>query len=194
MKKLKMIGLAQGDLTTVKASEAAQFLIISSLPGDYNPTPGSLIAALQSAYGVNVGNLAAAPAADYRATHNCWISTPLTGGSGQTIPYQRLICFESTGSAAPAQIHGVFDAIRQFVPAPPPIPNPGPSAATSMLSTGSAGADRGQVLTALFNGCRALMTGGTGYNLTSFRIVVFQAAQQQQMVSLFDSLKTSGRP
>ncbi|HEY0114596.1 MAG TPA: hypothetical protein VGB54_02635 [Allosphingosinicella sp.] len=184
--ELKMIGLVQGDLSTITASEGAQFLVFSCLPGDYSPTPGSVVAALQNAYGINIAALAASPAADYRATHNCWISTPLAV-PGKTIPYQRLICFESTGAAAAAQIPGVFAALAQFAPQPSPTPSTGPTLVTSMLSTGSAGADDNQVLTALVNGAKGLMN--SGYMVTSLRVVVYQAALQQQLVSLFDTLK-----
>jgi aegerolysin len=185
--ELKMIGLAQGDLTAIKPAEAAQFLVISTLPGDYSPTPGSMIAGLQNAYGVNVASMVADPAADYRSTNHCWISKPFALTSA--VPYRQLICFEASGANAVAWMPGVFAAIKQYVPAPPALHNPGVTVASAMLSTGAAGADPAKVLAALFNGCWDLMTAG--YNMSSFRIGVHEAGQQQQMVSLFDQLKKS---
>jgi len=187
-KELKMIGLSQGNLTKIKPSEAARFLCMSCLPGDYAPTPGSLIAAVQSAYGVNIGSMAADPAADYRSTNHCWISKPFGNPS---VPYQQLLCFESTGANAVSYIPGVFASIKQYIPNPPVIPNTGPTVISALLSTGGAGADPSQVLTALFNGCWNLMTVGAGYNMTCFRIVVFQTSMQQQMVGVFEQVKKS---
>lgn len=189
--ELRMIGLAQGDLAAIKPPEGASFLVISCLPGDYAPTPGSLIAALQSAYGINVAALAANPAADFRSTHHCWISQNLVSGNGSTVPYQQLICFESTGADAPANISGVFDAIKSYVPNPPPLPNTGATVVSALLSTGSAGADPAQVLTALFNGCWNLMTAGSGYNMTCFRVVVYSSSWAPSLTAVFDQLKQS---
>jgi hypothetical protein len=190
--ELKMIGLSQGDLTAIKPAEAAQFLLISCLPGDYTATPGSLIAAIQAAYGLNIATMAADPAADYRSTNHCWVSKPIPNYQpSQTVPYQRLLCFESTGANAVANIPGVFASIKQFVPNPPAIPNTGATIISALLSTGGAGANPSQVLTALFNGCWSLMTAGGGYNMTCFRIDVFAASMQQQLVTAFDQLKQS---
>lgn len=86
------------------------------MPGDYTPSAGSVLAALQ-AIGVNVAALAQNKAADYRATHHCWISQPIANQA-----FARLVVFESTGAAAPAAIPGVFDGIRQFQPTVPAVP------------------------------------------------------------------------
>ncbi|MEC7798009.1 MAG: hypothetical protein VX755_11910, partial [Pseudomonadota bacterium] len=188
--RLKMIGLCQGDLTTIKPAEAAQFLIISCLPGDYTPSAGSLIGAIQTAWGINVGQMAANPAADYRSDLHCWISQPFSSlQPSKTVPYTQLICLESTGANAVAWIPGVFSAIQRYVPSPPPIPETGATIASALLSTGGAGADPVQVLTALFNGCQTLMTAGPGYNLTCLRIDVFNPALQGPLVAAFDQLK-----
>lgn len=186
-KEHKMMGLAQGDLTALKTAESSNILVISCLPNDYAPTPGSMIAALKNAYGIEVSVLAKDPAADYRATKHCWISKELSNyHPSKPVPYKQLICFESTGAAAPSNIPGVFAAIKEYLPAPP-IPNTGPSVHTAMLSTGSAGADKSAVLTALFNGCWDLMADG--YNLTWCRIVVYQTSWEQQLTTLFEKLK-----
>jgi hypothetical protein len=192
--QLKVIGLSQGNLAGVTAAEGAQFLIISALPGDYTPTPGSLIAAIQDAYGVSVATMAQSPAADYRGTHACWISKPFADFKpAKPVPYTQLICFESQGPNAAAAIPGIFAGLKESLPKPPAIPDTGLTIASALLSTGSAGADPAQVLTALFTGCRNLMTAGDGYNITSFRIDVYKAELQSRMVALFNRLKSNGR-
>jgi len=188
--QLKMIGLAHGNLVNVSAPEGDHFLIISCLPGDYSPTPGSLIAALDSAYGINIANLAKAPAADYRATHHCWVSATLSSSTAKTIPYKQLIVFESTGQDATANIAGIFATIKQYIPTPPVIPNTGPTILSAMVSTGSAGANNIQVLDALVNGAYKLMTDGTGYNMTCFRIVSYPPTWSAPLTTEFNKLKT----
>lgn len=189
--ELTMIGLSQGDLTAVTPSEAARFLVISALPGDYSPASNSLIAAVNNAFGIQVATLVQNPAADYRSTNHCWISQNLSTYTSKSLPYQQILCFESTGADAAANIPGVFASIKQYIPSPPPIPETGPTIVSALLSTGSAGADKEAVLTALFNGCWSLMTGGTGYNLTCFRIDVFPTGWDQPLTALFDQLKQS---
>jgi hypothetical protein len=189
--ELKMIGLSQGDLTAIRPAEAARFLIISCLPGDYSPSSQSLIAAVNNAYGIQVATLAQNPAADYRATYHCWISQNLSTYTTKKVPYQQLICFESTGAAAPSNIPGIFSAIKSYIPAPPPIPNTGPTIVSALVSTGGAGGNPSAVLTALFNGCWGLMTAGAGYNITCFRVDIFPTSWEQQLTALFEQLKQS---
>lgn len=187
-RELKMIGLSQGDLMQVKPAESARFLIISCLPGDYTPTPGSLILALKTDYGIDLAALATNKAADYTGNFHCWFSQPLSSNGSKPFPYQQLLVFESTGEAAALNLAGVFSAIKAYLPAPPPLPETGATIVSAMLSTGGAGAAPAAVLTALFNGCWDLMTAGAGYNLTCFRIVSFQPAWSAALTSTFDAL------
>lgn len=188
--QLKMIGLAHGNLAAISQAEGHQFLVISCLPGDYAPVSGSVIAALDTAYGINVANLAQNPAADYRSTHHCWISNELSSSTGKTIPYKQLIVFESTGQQAVTNIPGIFAAIKEYVPTPPALPNTGIRIMSAMVSTGSADANNNQVLDALFNGAYGLMTNGSSYNMTSFRVVTFPPAWSSPLTAEFNNLKT----
>jgi hypothetical protein len=176
------LGLFQGDVTHMKANaENVDYLVVSCLPGDYNPSPGSMMAALL-AIGVNVATLAQNKAADYRTTHSCWISQPIANQA-----FARLVVFESTGAAAPGAIPGVFAGIQQFQPSPPLAPNPGVTLTTTLLSTGAAGGDPNAVLTALFNAAMASIDGG--YNLLGVRIDVYQQAWVTGLTTLFNQLK-----
>lgn len=187
-RELKMIGLSEGNLMLVKPAERARILVISCLPGDYTPTPGSLVGALKNDYGIDLAALAGNKAADYTGSHHCWFSQLLSSSGSKPFPYQQLLVFESTGAAAAGNIAGIFAAIKAYIPAPPALPETGPTIVSAMLSTGSAGAAPAAVLTALFNGCWDLMTAGAGYNLTCFRIVSFQPAWSASLTGAFDAL------
>jgi len=181
--QLKMIGLAQGNLVTTTAAEGARFLIISCLPGSYSRTPGSMIAALYDAYGIDVGSLAESPAADYLSD--------LTSPTGVAIPYQQLLVLETSGQDAVANIPGLFTAIKKYIPNPPVIPDTGPTILSDMVSTGSAGAGYIQVLEALFNGAYDLMTARAGYNMTCFRMVNYTSSWSASLTSEFNQLKSA---
>jgi hypothetical protein len=172
------IALFQGDLTHMKQAEAVNYLVISALPNDYSPVPGSMIAAL-AAIGVNVGQLAQNKAADYRSTDYSWISQPITGQA-----FGRIVCFEPPNSGqAAADVPGIFNAVKTFA---------GPSAtyvtiASAMVSTGSGGANINDILTALFNGSKSLIA--SGFNLTCSSIVVYNQSWMSGLQTLFNQLK-----
>jgi hypothetical protein len=172
-----MIGLFQGDLTSMTSAESVPLLAISTLPGDYQPTPGSVIAAL-AAHGVSVAALAEHMALDRRAQSSCWVSQPIAGQS-----FGQLLVFESSGANAPGQIPGVMATIQALLPTPPT----NLTVACSMLSTGSAGANPETILTALFNAAKATMRGG--YALAGLKIVNYQQAWDAQLTHTFDQLK-----
>lgn len=175
----KAQALYQGDLTHMKAGETVDYLIISALPNDYSPTPGSLIGAL-NAIGVSVASLAQHKAADYRATSYCWVSQPISGQA-----FQRIICFEPTlhGNDAATQIPGIFVSLEKFA---------GSTAqnivvASSMVSTGSREANPSTVLTALFNGAKAMLV--TKFSDMCFKIVNNNNAWTTTLNQLFGQLK-----
>ncbi|MDC6176479.1 hypothetical protein C2I33_15125 [Ralstonia solanacearum] len=176
------LGLYQGDVAHMKANaENVDYLAISCLPGDYTPSAGSVLAALQ-AIGVNVATLAQNKAADYRTTHHCWISQPIANQA-----FARLVVFESTGAAATGAIPGVFAGIQQFQPTVPAVPAAGIVVATTLLSTGSAGANPNAVLSALVGGAVSTINGG--YNLLGVRVVVFTPAWMAGLATQFAQLK-----
>jgi hypothetical protein len=176
---LREVGLFQGDLTSMSAAETVSILVISALPGDLTPTPGSMIAAL-AAKGVSVEQLSKTPAHDFRSQYKCWLSAEIPAQS-----FDQLLVLETTGAEAIANIPGVFNAIAAALPSPPD----NLTVATSMLSTGSAGAPQAAVLTALFDGAKASMEGG--YKLTGLKVVIYQADWVSQLVTEFDQLKGS---
>lgn len=175
----KAVALYQGDLTHMKDGETVDYLIISALPNDYSPTPGSLIGALNS-IGVSVASLAQHKAADYRTTSYCWVSQPITGQA-----FKRIICFEPTlsGNEAATQIPGIFTSLEKF--AAPTAQNI--VVATAMVCTGSIKASSSVVLTALFNGAKAMLP--TKFPDMCFKIVNNNSSWTDSLNQLFSQLK-----
>jgi hypothetical protein len=178
---LSAIALYQGNLVTMSSGEAVTYLIISCMPGDYSPSPGSMIAAL-SAIGVNVGQLAQNKAADYLSNYHCWVSQAIANQS-----FSRLVVFESGGSTAVGWIPGLFTALQTFAQAQG---QQNITVASAMLSTGSVGADPSQVLTSLFTGAKTLMNIPT-LGLYACKLVNYNSSWNTALVNTFNSLKTS---
>ncbi|MEG2094800.1 MAG: hypothetical protein RRY80_10850, partial [Lachnospiraceae bacterium] len=65
----RKVVLAEGDLTTM--SESVDYLLISVLPGDYTPTPSSMVGALNK-IGVDVAALAQNKAKSWMDEYPCW--------------------------------------------------------------------------------------------------------------------------
>jgi hypothetical protein len=175
----KALAFYQGDLTHMTTDETVDYLVISTRPNDYTPTPGSMIGALASV-GVSVAQLAQNKAADYRPSNYCWVSQAITGQA-----FKRIICFEPMqgSSGAPGQVPGIFSSLTQFA---------GTSAqyisvATSMVSTGSLGADPSAILTALFNGAKGVLT--TTFLMMAFKIVNYNSSWTATLNTVFTQLK-----
>ncbi len=179
--KLAAIALYQGNLVTLSSGEAVTYLVISCLPGDYSPTPGSMIAAL-AGIGVVVGQLAQNMAANYLGSYHCWVSQAISNQS-----FSRLLVLEATAANTVAWIPGVFTGLQTYATAQG---QPNITVASAMLSTGSAGADPSQVLTALFTGAKTLMNV-PAVSLYACKIVNYNSSWDSTLVTTFDSLKNS---
>lgn len=179
--KLAAIALYQGNLVTISSGESVTYLIISCLPGDYTPSPGSMIAALASV-GVVVGQLAQNMAANYLGNYHCWISQSISNQ-----PFNRLMVLEATASTTVGWIPGLFTALQTFATAQA---QPNITVASAMLSTGSAGADPSQVLTALFTGAKTLMNV-PAVSLYACKLVNYNASWNTTLINTFNSLKNA---
>ncbi|HVV72575.1 MAG TPA: hypothetical protein VHI52_13930 [Verrucomicrobiae bacterium] len=179
--KLAAIALYQGNLVTLSSGEAVTYLVISCLPGDYSPSQGSMIAALASV-GVVVGQLAQNMAANYLGSYHCWVSQPIANQS-----FSRLLVLEATGATTVGWIPGVFTALQAYATSQAQT---NITVASAMLSTGGAGANPSQVLTALFTGAKTLMNV-SGFGLYACKIVNFNSSWNSALITTFDSLKNA---
>lgn len=106
----KFLDICIGDI--LQADEnPVDYLVLSSFPDDYTPTPNSLIGRL-STVGVNVADLARHKDRDWRSRWQCWVSGEL---SFRKKPL-RIVCFEHGLEKHPAGIVGnVFRTIREYL-------------------------------------------------------------------------------
>ena len=109
---VRFIELHQGDILDIDRSQPNDFLVVSAFPGDYLPTPTSLIGQL-GLRGISVEDLARRRAADLTRECACWMSEEL---SQTAIPYRRILCFEPRSRGAPPDVVGdIFRAIIPFL-------------------------------------------------------------------------------
>lgn len=86
-------------------------LVVSAFPGDYLPTPASLIGALHTR-GIDVDALSRDMGNDMRDTLGCWTSKELD--TTQT-PFERIMCFEPLLHGRPSEVVGHL--VRALIPA-----------------------------------------------------------------------------
>lgn len=182
--ELKNFGLYYGDLTDLNCSEKAGWLVVSSLPNDYSPTPGSLIGALNGK-GISVQALSQDKAADYEPELACWVSKEITS-TDPTIQFSRILLFEPprpSGQTAPAHVKDILAGIKRYLSPD----NPKTSVLSPMVSTGSAGADPTAILTALYNSIVETMKSDFKLNFT--RVVIYNQNEVDPLTALFEKLK-----
>jgi hypothetical protein len=173
--------LLWGDLTQMEPSQAVDVLVVSALPGDYTPTPGSLIGALAQA-GVSVQQLSQNKAKSWEPLMPCWLSQPIQNA---TVRCQRILVYEPANPAAnaAAQAWMIFQALQCFYGAQQV------KVAMPLVCTGSGGADPTQVLSAL--SWAAVHSGGAASAaLTSSRIVPYTQALALTLAPTFAEIKT----
>ncbi len=131
--------LAQGDLARTDPQQGVDLLILSAFPGDYIPTPTSLIGQLH-AQGVSVQELSEDKQKDLRHTTGAWLSKPI-GKPG----FNRIVCFEPQVLGRPPEIvGGLFRALFPFL-----NDTEDQVLAMPLLSTGDAGWSEEEMAAAL---------------------------------------------
>ena len=157
------IRLLHGDLTALPADAACDVLVVSAFPGNYTPTPRTLIAALE-ARGVSVLRLAAAKETDLRATSSCWLSRPLRRPD---LNIGRILCFEPARAHLAAELVGdVFRSLFPFVAGEPWVR----TVAMPLLASGNQGQPDDVILRAMVEAARRWM--GAGLTLKRLDIVL----------------------
>jgi len=104
------IHLNFGSITKLKREDAVDVLVISAFPGDYSPTPTSVVGALKRDLNISVRDLSKDKEEDHRRLFSCWWSKPLDG----KYSFKRILCFEGSfkiGSRPPMVVGEVFRSL-----------------------------------------------------------------------------------
>ncbi|MES2890426.1 MAG: toll/interleukin-1 receptor domain-containing protein [Bacteroidota bacterium] len=110
-----VIQLLQGDLSMLPVEHATDILVLSAFPGEYLPTPGTLIHSLE-AKGLSIEQLAANKQSDLREQLHCWLSHPLEKEMQQKLHIKRILCFEPGHQIHASQeiVGNIFRCINTF--------------------------------------------------------------------------------
>ncbi|AQW32560.1 hypothetical protein ACEQ38_23465 [Ralstonia syzygii subsp. celebesensis] len=159
-------------------------LAVSCLPGDYTPSPGSVLGAL-AARGVSVQAMSGNKAANYEPDLPCWISNPVSNPQ-PGIAFSRVLVYEPVSPASNSVnlVPAIFTALSAF------RGGAQTSVAMPLVSTGSAGADPALIMRALFF---AAVSWGSraAFPLSTINLVLYQGNPRlnAQLQALFADLK-----
>jgi len=176
----RTIMLCQGDITDMSAADAVDYIAVSALPGDYSPTSGSVIGALNNK-GVSVQAQSAHKAANYEPVMPCWVSQDV---SAKGLNFSRFILFEPSNPATNAgwDVDSIFRALQCFTS------SANVSIAVPMVSTGSGGVDFSIILRQLFF-MGSQFQGLTSWPFSTLKLVVYSSSQAKQAKTAFAAMK-----
>ncbi|MHA6885467.1 ADP-ribosyltransferase [Ralstonia pseudosolanacearum] len=172
-----------GDVADM-AGHNVDVLAVSCLPGDYTPSPNSVLGAL-AARGVSVQAMSGNKAANYEPDLPCWISNPVSNPQ-PGIAFSRVLVYEPASPATNSVnlVAAIFTALSAF------RGSAQTSVAMPLVSAGSAGADPSLIMRALFF---AAVSWGSraAFPLSTINLVLYQGNPQlnAQLQTLFADLK-----
>ena len=177
-KASRTIELYHGDLTELPPEQAVDLLVVSAFRGDYTPTPGSLIGALDQK-GISVAELANHKAVDLREMASCWLSSEIRNPP-PGVQFERLLCFEPEEPEQATMLVG--DIFRCLVPViSAQIERT--SVAMPIVGSGDMGLPAHEMLEALLDAATHWMT--LGLPLHILKIVVYSAEQVRPVRETF---------
>ena len=181
------IVLAQGNLARIDAAHRVDLLVISAFPGDYTPTPTSMVGQL-ARNGVSVGMLAKMKAMDLRAESGAWLSPPVDAPG-----FERLVCFEPEVLGAPPAVVGeLFRALFPFLETVAGQGERDLSVAMPLIATGDAGWSDAQMMAPLLEAATRWMK--LGLPISTLYIVAHNAPKAASMQAAFAAFKQEAEP
>lgn len=173
--------LSKGDVAHLYQDAAVDYLIVSSLPNNYEPGQGGWIEQLVG-HGIEVSALERECSVDFRPALPCWISAPST--VEQDWPFKRLVVFEPENAAqdAGSSLWKVFQAVQAFAGTDVPI-----RLAAPLLSTQPGQADPAVILRMMFFAAASAAARAPWVHMQ----ILVSAAQQVQAQAEFAQLKAS---
>lgn len=178
-----VIELLQGDLSALPAEHAADIVVISAYPGNYEPSPGSLVEALDKK-GLSVGKLAEHKYCDLRSQLGCWLSDHLTAEQQAQFNFSHILCFEPLLHAdAPEEVVcNIFRCINTFV-----FDDDHNVVAMPILATGNQKVPVEKMMPALLE--NAIFWLEQGLPLNAIKLVVYSPDQLAAVQEIFADVK-----
>ena len=186
-KETKRIELLSGDLTEIPPEHAVDALILSAFPGDYTPTEGSLIGALERK-GLSVAKLAKKPEQDLTRDFSCWLSQPIDQDR-QRLRFKRILCFEPLRKGRPSEVvDDIFRALAPVTFAEPRIR----SIAMPLLAAGDQEQPEAEMLEALLTAAHRWLS--EGFPLDTIKVVVYDRRPSNQVQAHFREVAAALQP
>ena len=182
-KEGKRVELHQGDLTLLRPDEAVDLLVVSAFPGDYIPTPTSLIGALYKK-GLSVATLARSKERDLRQDFSCWLSNEISRPK-LGLQFRRILCFEPLiRGEPPERVGDIFRALTPILGEKFDIS----SVAMPIVAAGDQGYPVSTILVPLLDA--AIHWIETGLPLDCIKIVAHSDKQGREALQVFSQRKT----
>ncbi|BBM85791.1 toll/interleukin-1 receptor domain-containing protein [Candidatus Uabimicrobium amorphum] len=179
----RYIQLFHGDLSEIPKEEDVDILVVSAFPGMYDPSKGTLIAALEDK-NVSVGGHALNKAVDLRESFSCWISQEIDQ-ERCPVNFKRLLCFEPLKIRQQiAEVIGdIFQSMIAFLSNDNELKN----VAMPLVSTGKRRAKVSQVLTSLVEAAAHWLS--MGLPVEHLKITAFTEKDIREADRIFPELK-----
>lgn len=177
----RQFDLAVGNLTDLPNEVTYDFLVVSTFPGIYTPTPGTLLADLERV-GVSVLEMSRNIAVDLRDSFGSWVSQEITQPNSG-VRFHRILCFEpARRGAAPEVIGDIFRCLA------PLVTTDFQDARITMplIATGEQGWDKAAILEAL--GEAALNWMAAGMPIRQVTVVVLEDADADMLSPVMRNL------
>jgi hypothetical protein len=183
-----VIELLLGDLAALPAEHAADILVISAYPGQYGPSPGTLVEALYKK-GLSVEELSKNKMCDLRQQLGCWLSDHLTPDQQKQFNFSHILCFEPyLHSEAPEEVvPNIFRCINTFV-----FDDDHNVVAMPLLATGNQKVAIEKMLPALIE--NAVFWLQQGLPLDNIKLVVYNEDHVERVKNLFEDTKLKYEP
>ena len=178
-----VIQLLHGDLSELPAEHKTDILVLSAFPGDYSPTPGTLINALDEK-GLSIEKLALDKKADLRDQLNCWLSKSIDKDLQQKLNIKRILCFEPGQQIHASQeiVGNIFRCINTFA-----FDEKNNVVAIPMVASGCQRAKAEAMLPALLEA--AIFWLENGLPLTCIKLVIYRQEKVNMAAEIFNRIK-----